>query len=71
MPRDGTMPASQSMPDSLEIALAQEWQAAQLGQQHVATAINNLGEAYRLALARIAELERQLAESATTCNHEL
>lgn len=61
---DGTNhppPPAPVLPDPLETALAQEWQAAQLGQQHIGDVIGKIVEAWRRDRARIAELEAQLA----------
>lgn len=49
--------------DPLETTLAQEWQAAQLGQQHIGEVMGKIVAAWRTARARIAELEVQLAEA--------
>lgn len=55
--------------DPLELAMALEWQAAQLGQQHVGDAVNKIGEAWRktrgelaMAAARVVELSAFVAE---------
>lgn len=60
---DGTNEAQPQpiQPDPLETALAQEWQSAQLGQQHVAEVIGKIVAAWRSDRARIADLEAQLA----------
>lgn len=48
-------------PDQLEILLVQEWQAAQLGQQHVAYAINKVIEAWQRDRAELVNLRVRLA----------
>lgn len=55
--------------DPLETTLAQEWQAAQLGQQHIGAALGRIIEAWRqtrgelaAAVARIVTLEAGIAE---------
>lgn len=59
----------QQPPEAIEIALAQEWQALQLANQHLAEVLGKLTEAWRrdraslaAATARIAELEKAAAE---------
>lgn len=47
-------------PDPLEANLAQQWQAAQTGQQNVADALGKLLEAYRKEKARADAAEAKL-----------
>lgn len=58
MSRDGTLP-EMPPPDLLQTLLGQEWQAAQLAQQHVADVLNKIVEAWRQDRMRVAELEAE------------
>lgn len=55
---------AQEKTDPIEVGLAQQWQAAQTGQQNVADALGKLLEAYRKEKARADAAEAKLKTAA-------
>lgn len=58
-------PAGPVEPHPLEVALANEWNAGQLANQHIADALGKITAAWRQDRVRIAELEARVAELET------
>ena len=59
--------AQQPTRDPLEIALIQQWQAAQTGQQNVGEAVSRLLEAWRKDRAALAEAKAEIKAASEKC----